>query len=64
MTLDESWNNDLEEFDRPVGVDEAYLGRLEKSKHEDIKLNACLSFVGKVTMVVANDRTTIKYRHG
>lgn len=56
--LQESWNHDLQEFDGPVEVDEAYIGGLEKNKHEDEKLNAGRGTVGKTAVVGAKDRAT------
>jgi len=54
----ESWNNYLKEFVGPVEVDEAYLGGLEKNKHEYKKLNAGRGAVVKTAVVGAKDSST------
>ena len=50
----------LQEFEGPVEVDEAYLGGIEKNKHEHKKLKAGRGAVGKATVLGAKDRKTNK----
>lgn len=52
----------MQVFEGPIEVDEAYLGGLEKNKHEDKKLNAGRGTVGKTAVLGVKDRKTNKIR--
>ncbi|MXX59727.1 MAG: IS1595 family transposase [Rhodothermaceae bacterium] len=52
----------MEFFEGPVEVYEAYLGGLEKNKHEDKKLDAGRGTVGKTAVLGVKDRKPNKIR--
>ena len=52
----------MEFFEGPVEVDEAYLGGLEKNRHEDKKLNPGRGTVGKTAVLGVKDCKTNKIR--
>lgn len=54
----ETWAKDTPSFSGPVEVDEAYMGGLEKNKHNSKKLKAGHGPVGKTAVVGMKDRKT------
>jgi len=56
--LREAWDDGKSPFAGPIEVDEAYIGGLEKNKHEKDKLRAGRGPVGKVPVVGVKDRAS------